>query len=223
MKEVKLLLKEELRKKLARQEHISKSYSVLNESKDDDLLSDYIKVSSDLINEGFELNEIDFILEQDQNLFSRLTNGLTSNFNADGIMDMGKNAWNNTNVAGAISGGLMSGLKERIILGILNFLGIGGTMVKDLVVLFNDYDIRTILSPFKNKEMCIKYAPNLIDSIIEVMLSHAMEKGVSNDIKSMTIAPSVAKVSLRNIFAQAEKQSNFGEIITEKFCSTVWE
>ena len=221
MKEVKLLIKEELRKQHARQEYVINSYSLLNESTNDTIINDYLNVTTKLIDEGYQLSELDIVLEQ--NLLDRLSSGFKSGAEGGGISDMAKKTWDKTNVAGAISGGLMSGLKEKIILGILNFLGIKGGFVKSLVVAFNDYDIRDILKPFKSKEYCVKYGPPMIDSIIEVIMSSAMEKNLSTDFNSFTDVSNVSRVGIRNIIAQAEKQSNFGELVSNKFCSIVWK
>lgn len=221
MKQVNLLIKDELRKKHKRQKHIINSYLPLNESTNDTIINDYINVTAKLIDEGYQLSELDIVLEQ--NLLDRLSAGFKSGAEGGGIGDIAKKTWDKTNVAGAISGGLMSGLKEKIILGILNFLGIKGGFVKSLVVVFNDYDIRDILKPFKSKEYCVKYAPPMFDSIIEVIMSNAMEKNLSTDFNSFTDVSNVSRVGIRNIVAQAEKQSNFGELVSNKFCSVVWK
>lgn len=220
MKEVKLLIKEELRK-VQRQEHIINVYSPLKESTEDKIISDYINITSKLLDEGYRYEELDIILEGD--LYDRVKSGFKSGLEGGGVIDMANKTWNKTNVGGALSGGLMSAIKERIILGILNYLGLKGTIVKDLVVAFNDFDVREILYPFKNKEYCLQYSPKLMDALSEVLLSHVIEKQTPTDFKTSTDPNNMAKIGIRNVIAQALKQSNFGETLGSKFCSTIWK
>ena len=94
MEDLTLLLKEELRKKAKKQEYIKKSFSTLNESTDDRILWEYIEISSKLIDEGYNPDEFDLIVEQD--VINRVKDAASNAIQAGGLVDMGKKAWDKT-------------------------------------------------------------------------------------------------------------------------------
>ena len=62
----------------------------------------------------------------------------------------------------------------------------------------------------------------MIDGIIEVMLRHIIDK--DSDVQTNPISRDSIKIGVRNIIGDSIRQSNLGEIISDKFCKgVVWK
>lgn len=218
MKLVELTINEDLRK--IRQDHIVESFLPLTNVTDDKLLNEFATVTTKLIKEGYNPDELDFIFEQ--SIIDRGIQGAKDAVQRGGLVDMGKQAWNKTDIPKTLLGSVTSTLKESIIRAILGYLGIKGTLVSDAITFFNDYDIRDVLKPFKSETDCSSYGPKMVDGIIEVILRHIIDKNTNSQLNP--VSPENLKMGVRNLIAEAIRESNLGEVVSEKFCKgVIWK
>lgn len=217
---MKVLKLTTINEELIRQNHIVDSFLPLLDTNNDSLLNEFAEITNKLITEGYTPLEIDSIFEQ--NFVNNAVQGVKDAAQRGGYTDMGKDMLKSPNIGKSILGGITSSLKESIIRAILGYLGIKGTFATDAIVFFNDYDIRDILKPFKSSNDCTTYGPKMIDGIIEVMLRHIIDK--DSDVQTNPISRDSIKIGVRNIIGDSIRQSNLGEIISDKFCKgVVWK
>ena len=206
MKDLKTLLKEELRKE--RRNQLIESLTPLHEIKNDDFFfQSYIKTAIKLIDEGYEPEEIRTIAEQ--TFAERL---------AGSGLGAAKDLLDKSNLKNALWGGGMSAIGEQIIGWILSKLGMGKDMAHFAATFLADTDPRFLLKVFKSPEMCYQHMDEIIDSFMEAIVRRAQDQSPAESGGGEAL-----RVGLRNVLADIEKQSDLGERIGTKLCNVIWK
>ena len=201
---IKKIVNENLQK--TRKQRFDESFTIVSESKNsDEFLNNVLIASSNLISEGYEINEIeDYINELD--VKSMVSSG-------DNALDQVKNAdW-----GGIMKGTIMSSIKEYAIKWLLNNLGMKGEITDFMATVFADYNPIKLLKPFKDMQTCMQSdaMPALCDAIMEGLGRFIGNKMVSGG------GDSTIKLGIGNIFGESIKESNIGETAGAKFCSLI--
>jgi hypothetical protein len=208
MSNIKLNIKKVVTENLqrTRKEIFQESFSIVKgSSTKDEFLTRVLIASSNLISEGYEMNEIEsFLDEQDSSsLVAAGDDALSQVKNAD----WGKLA----------KGTIMSSIKEYAIKWLLNNLGMKGDIVDAMAIVFADYNPLDLLKPFKDMSSCTSAdgMPKLCDAIME---------GVGRYIGGQIAGgggSTVVKLGVGNLFGESIKESNIGEIAGAKFCNLI--
>jgi hypothetical protein len=208
MSNIKLNIKKVVSENLqrTRKEIFQESFSIVRgSSSKDEFLTRVLIASSNLISEGYEMNEIEsFLNEQDASSLAAA---------GDDALSQVKNAdW------GKIARGtIMSSIKEYAIKWLLNNLGMKGEIVDSVAIVFADYNPLDLLKPFKDMASCTKpdAMPKLCDSIME-----AVGRYVGGQIAGGG-GSTIVKLGVGNLFGESIQQSNIGEIAAAKFCNLI--
>ncbi len=131
-----------------RERKLHSSYDELNDIRDKEyFLERYFAITSNLLNEGYSIEEVESILNEIENPLS------------------------DVDVSGNILSAGGSQLKEYAINLLLTFVfgGKNQGMISTISVVFADYDIRDILKPFKDEPNCMTHMPKMIDGILEAL------------------------------------------------------
>ena len=189
-----------------RKEIFQESFSIVRgSSSKDEFLTRVLIASSNLISEGYEMDEIEsFLNEQDaSSLVAAGDDALSQVKNAD----WGKLA----------RGTIMSSIKEYAIKWLLNNLGMKGEIVDSVAIVFADYNPLDLLKPFKDMQTCMQSdaMPALCDAIMEGLGRYIGNRAVSGR------GDSTIKLGIGNIFGESIKESNLGETAGAKFCSLI--
>ncbi len=200
--DIKKIVSENLQK--TRKERFEESFSIVKgSSTKDEFLTRVLIASSNLINEGYEINEIDDFLNE-QNVSSLIGAG-------DDALEKVKNAdW------GKIArGSIMSSIKEYAIKWVLNNLGLKGEIVDAVAIVFADYNPLDLLKPFKDMSSCMSAdgMPKLSDAIME-----AIGRFIGGKVSG---GSTVVRLGVGNIFGESIRESNIGEIAGAKFCKMI--
>jgi hypothetical protein len=199
MKDIKLILKEELNKE--RENYIIESFKPLSDVNNRELfLKTYIDIGTKLLDEGYDIDEIEPIVEQ--NLLDQITQGA-------------KGMWDKTDVMKVLKGGGWSMVKEQLIRWVLSAFGVSGGALTFLSAALADYDPRLLLQMFKNKPMCITNAKPLSDALMEGLIRY-VQVGSDKDA-------SFAQLGLGNIIGEVIQESTIGEVVAQKFCNLIWK
>jgi hypothetical protein len=208
MSNIKLNIKKVVTENLqrTRKEIFQESFSIVKgSSTKDEFLTRVLIASSNLISEGYEMDEIEsFLDEQDSSsLVAAGDDALSQVKNAD----WGKLA----------KGTIMSSIKEYAIKWLLNNLGMKGDIVDAMAIVFADYNPLDLLKPFKDMSSCTSAdgMPKLCDAIME---------GVGRYIGGQIAGgggSTVVKLGVGNLFGESIKESNIGEIAGAKFCNLI--
>lgn len=207
MSNIKLNIKKVVTENLqrTRKEIFQESFSIVRgSSSKDEFLTRVLIASSNLISEGYEMDEIEsFLNEQDaSSLVAAGDDALSQIKNAD----WGKLA----------RGTIMSSIKEYAIKWLLNNLGMKGEIVDSMAIVFADYNPLDLLKPFKDMSSCTSAdgMPKLCDAIME---------GVGRYIGGQLAGggSTVVKLGVGNLFGESIKESNIGEIAGAKFCNLI--
>jgi len=191
--------------KRTRKEIFQESFSIVRgSSSKDEFLTRVLIASSNLISEGYEMDEIEsFLNEQDaSSLVAAGDDALSQIKNAD----WGKLA----------RGTIMSSIKEYAIKWLLNNLGMKGEIVDSMAIVFSEYNPLDLLKPFKDMSTCMSAdaMPKLCDAIME---------GVGRFIGGQAVGggSEILKLGVGNLFGESIKKSNLGEIAGAEFCKLI--
>jgi hypothetical protein len=199
MKDIKLILKEELGKE--RENYVIESFKPLYDANNQSIfLETYINIGTKLLDEGYDIDEIEMIVEQNM---------------LDNILQGAKGMWDKTDVTKILKGGGWSMVKEQLIRWVLSAFGVSGGALTFLSAALADYDPRMLLKMFKNKEMCITNAGPLSNSLMEGLIRY-VQIGGDKDI-------SVAQLGIGNIIGEVIQESNIGNVVAQKFCNLIWK
>lgn len=131
-----------------RQRKLHSSYDELNDIRDKEyFLERYFFITSNLLNEGYSIEEVESAIQGVENPLSNV--------------DIGSNLLS--------AGG--SQIKEYVINVLLTYVfgGKNQGIITTISVVFADYDIRDILLPFKDMSNCSTHMPKMIDSVLEAL------------------------------------------------------
>ena len=208
MSNIKLNIKKVVSENLqrTRKEIFQESFSIVRgSSTKDEFLTRVLIASSNLISEGYEMDEIEsFLNEQDaSSLVAAGDDALSQVKNAD----WGKLA----------KGTIMSSIKEYAIKWLLNNLGMKGEIVDSMAIVFAEYDPLDLLKPFKDMSSCMgpKAMPKLCDAIMEAVGRYIGGQATGGG------GSTIVKLGVGNLFGEAIEQSNLGEIAGAKFCNLI--
>lgn len=177
------------------------SYEELNDIRDKEyFLERYFVITSNLLNEGYSIEEVESAVNELDNPLSNV--------------DIGSNIMS--------AGG--SQLKEYAINILLTFVfgGKNQGMISTISVVFADYDIRDILKPFKDEPNCMSHMPKMVDSILEALSRYVAGSTVGVDRNDYGLNLSgLASGYAGNMFGEVIKDSNIGETISDKICKFI--
>jgi len=144
-----------------RNQILKESLSIKSDMDFDNLVMEHTQKTIRLINEGYTLQEIENQLnEQIADKIKEIPNSVKNMFGDD--FDYGS----------YISSSLMSMGKEFIIKWILDFIGFGPSMSKFVAQAAADLTFKDLILPFKNKEYCMKHLPNVLDTMLEMLVRY---------------------------------------------------
>ncbi len=206
--DISKLVKEELNKK--GNHHIVESLIELNDIQDNDFfIINYINKSTELLDEGYTIQEIEQVAE---NIF---TNKLTQ-----GIGDVAGDIWGSTNVLDALFGGGLGMIKEQVIRWVLVQLGVGKGAANFLAAALEQTDPRELLRIFKSPESCTSGMPKISDGLMAGIVRY-LQFG-EKDVKLFDKNSDVLGLALGNILDEVITQSNIGETVASKLCAAIW-
>jgi len=194
--DIKKIVSENLQK--TRKQRLEESFNHIKDIKDvETLYSQILYTSSNLIEEGYEFEEVETIV-----------NSLTEQGIVDSALgnmeDLKNRDW-----AGDVKSGLWSAAKEYVINYFVSALGVNEFWSKELSVIFANMSPIEILKPFKNMEYCTQYMPKLSGTIVEATVAAVM--GKDNTVKNIS----------RNILTEALNESNINQVLANKFCKII--
>jgi hypothetical protein len=188
-----------------RKSYLIESIKPLNKIKDKEkFYENYILTIIKLLNEGYDLNEIEIIEEQE--------NVQTQN---QGDISQTKS------VVSGLFGAGKSIIKERIIMWIVTSFGIKGALANAIATAFADYNVLRLLRLFKSKETCIaelRTQPGLPDAIIEAIIGY-----LQSGNETTTWKGNKSGIVIRNILGELIRSSNLGEQISNQIVKLIWK
>jgi hypothetical protein len=194
--DIKKIVSENLQK--TRKKRLEESFNHIKDIKDvETLYSQILHTSSNLIEEGYEFEEVETVV---------------NSLNEQGIIDTvlgGMEDLKNKDWAGDVKTGLWSAAKEYVINYFVSALGVNEFWSKELSVIFANMTPIEILKPFKNAEYCTQYMPKLSGTIVEATVAAVM--GKDNAVKNIS----------RNILTEALSESNINQVLANKFCKII--
>jgi hypothetical protein len=207
--DINKLIREELIKK--RKNNLVESLSPLNDIDDKDFFfHSYIQKSSELLDEGYSIEEIEQIAE---NMFT------------DKILQGGggvaKDIWGSTNILDALFGGGLGMIKEQVIRWVLVNLGVGKGAANFLAAFLEQTDPRELLRLFKSPESCTSGMPKISDGLMAGIVRY-LQYG-EKDVKLFDQNSDVLGLALGNVLDEVITQSNIGEKVGEKLCAAIWK
>jgi hypothetical protein len=197
---ITLILKDESNK------YLTESIESLSVITDKDLLKErYIETAIQLIDEGYSLDDIMLVTEQNETLSTNLGDGTPGTFNI----------WN------TIFGGGKSAIKEQILRFIfVDILGMSEGTGQGFAIFFKNVNPLNIIKLFRGKDHCIEVIPTISEALVEVVINQTQFGGES---QQMTTLGGIGKVGIRNIVAEAIRNSDLGEKLGAKLCAYIWD
>lgn len=213
MDKIKLIIKEELKKES--DNYLIESFNKLSSITNEKLFIEQLtETTVGLLNDGYTLEEINLIAEQAAaqtagqagNLFSGLKNPETGKFDLTGLL----------------FGGGKSMFWEQILRWLFKkVLGVSEKTAQNAAIVLADYNPLHILRLFKGYNACVqeiahtdKGGGGLGALIIELFINNSQFQGGSQ---------TMGKVALRNVAAEAIRDSNLDDKLAEKICGHIWK
>lgn len=196
MKDIKQIVSESLIQE--RQRKLNESLSVLENISDEEFLVEkYLKITTDLLVEGYSVNEI-----EKSAVAQKLSN-----------VDLKK----------TLTGAGASAVKEYVISFVLRYVfGAGDKFSKAVSIVFADYDARHLLRPFKSKKLCDQHFPELSAALIELIVRNVMtdQLNVGSSKQNLRLG-GMATVFGGNIFGEVIRDTEIPKIVSDKFCNLI--
>jgi|LauGreDrversion4_2_1035121.scaffolds.fasta_scaffold02100_8 hypothetical protein len=184
-----------------RQRKLHSSYDELNDIRDKEyFLERYFFITSNLLNEGYSIEEVESAIQGVENPLSNV--------------DIGSNLLS--------AGG--SQIKEYVINVLLTYVfgGKNQGIITTISVVFADYDIRDILLPFKDMSNCSTHMPKMIDSVLEALSRYIAGSTIGVDRNNYGLdLGGIASGYAGNMFGEVIRDSNMGETIADKLCKFI--
>jgi hypothetical protein len=204
MKKIQLNISEIVYKNLneSRENKLYNSFYNLKDKKGDDLVYSFMNTSINLMNEGYDFDDINnflYEIEAPKDLLNK-------------VKDID---WK-----GGMTDALMDSLKEMAYYWILTSLGFTGSTTTIISGLLADLSIVDVLRPFKNKQYCIQYAPKVLDSVLEHLGRWAARKLTGQEAKHETWGD-ILSMGLGNVLGTIIEKSDTSETIANKLCPMV--
>lgn len=196
MKEIKVIIKSNLLEE--RKRKLNESLSSLNGIKDKDtLLEKYLITTSNLLGNGYTIEEIE-------------TSDIVKQFN--------DTDWKKT-----LGDSLSTTAKEYIIRFVVKEIFGGGegfsTTVAQVLANINPLDL---LKPFKDEQSCVNHFPQISDALIIALLRYvaAGQLGVDRNEYGLGFKGITSNIT-GNLFGKVIKDSNISETISNSFCKAI--
>jgi hypothetical protein len=184
-----------------RERKLHSSYDELNDIRDKEyFLERYFFITSNLLNEGYSIEEVESAIQGVENPLSNV--------------DIGSNLLS--------AGG--SQIKEYVINVLLTYVfgGKNQGIITTISVVFADYDIRDILLPFKDMSNCSTHMPKMIDSVLEALSRYIAGSTIGVDRNNYGLdLGGIASGYAGNMFGEVIRDSNMGETIADKLCKFI--
>jgi hypothetical protein len=196
MKEIKVIIKSNLLEE--RKRKLNESLSSLSGIKDKDtLLEKYLITTSNLLGNGYTIEEIE-------------TSDIVKQFN-------------NTDWKKTLGDSLATTAKEYVIRFVVKEIFGGGegfsTTVAQVLANINPLDL---LKPFKDEQSCINHFPQISDALIIALLRYvaAGQLGVDRNEYGLGFKGLTSNIT-GNLFGKVIKDSNISETISNSFCKAI--
>jgi thiamine biosynthesis lipoprotein ApbE len=184
-----------------RERKLHSSYDELNDIRDKEyFLERYFFITSNLLNEGYSIEEVESAIQGVENPLSNV--------------DIGGNLLS--------AGG--SQIKEYVINVLLTYVfgGKNQGIITTISVVFADYDVRDILLPFKDMSNCSTHMPKMIDSVLEALSRYIAGSTIGVDRNNYGLdLGGIASGYAGNMFGEVIRDSNMGETIADKLCKFI--
>lgn len=184
-----------------RERKLHSSYDELNDIRDKEyFLERYFFITSNLLNEGYSIEEVESAIQGVENPLSNV--------------DIGGNLLS--------AGG--SQIKEYVINVLLTYVfgGKNQGIITTISVVFADYDVRDILLPFKDMSNCTTHMPKMIDSVLEALSRYIAGSTIGVDRNNYGLdLGGIASGYAGNMFGEVIRDSNMGETIANKLCKFI--
>jgi hypothetical protein len=197
--DIKNIVKSNLQEK--REERFNSSFKKLVEIEDPILLGEkFFQTSTELLNEGYSIEEIEGYLNEIENPLAGVTD--------------------NVNFTGMFKDSLYSSAKEYLIKWFLDYLGVNENLSVSLSQFFADVPILTLLKPFKNAQYCEQYLPAITAGVMETVVRYLGGKVTGTDRKNYEWSGSLSVVG-GNIVGQAIRESGAHKTVSTYFCKII--
>ena len=201
MSEIKNIVKNVLFEE--RKKRLNEAYIELDEIRDGDfLLEKYFVITSKLVDEGYDINELEI---------------------PDSVKKLVPDSSKNIDIKGAFTDAAATSAKEYIIRFILKeIFGAGAGFSTFAAQLFADWNPLDLLKIFKNREECIAAFPKLSDRLITMAVRYIGSKEVGGDSNDYSFSfKGIGTTYMGNLFGEVVKESDISEKISNKFCEFV--
>jgi hypothetical protein len=204
MKNINIDIKRIVHKNLneTRELKMYNSYYKLRNKKGDELFDSFMETSIKLMNEGYDVDEINSFLFEDM-LPSSLSDKI-----------------NDIDWKGGMTDALVSTLKEMAYYWILTALGFKHSNAMLISSFIKDLTILDVLRPFKDKQNCINYGPKLMDAFLEAIVRWGGRKLTGLDAKNETWGD-VLTSYIGNTVGTIIEKSDTSETLVKKLCPLI--
>jgi hypothetical protein len=184
-----------------RERKLHSSYDELNDIRDKEyFLERYFFITSNLLNEGYSIEEVESAIQGVENPLS------------------------NADIGGNLLSAGGSQIKEYVINVLLTYVfgGKNQGIITTISVVFADYDVRDILLPFKDMSNCSTHMPKMIDSVLEALSRYIAGSTIGVDRNNYGLdLGGIASGYAGNMFGEVIRDSNMGETIADKLCKFI--
>lgn len=186
-----------------RKKRLSEAYNELDDIRNGDyLIERYLKITQRLVNEGYDIDEIEI---------------------PDSVKNLVPDSLKNSDITGALTDALATSAKEYIIRFILKeIFGAGAGFSTFAAQLFADWNPLDLLKIFKNKEECNAAFPNLSDRLLTMLVRYIASNEIGGNSNDYSVSfKGMGSTYLGNLFGEVVKESNISEQISNKFCEFI--
>ncbi len=186
-----------------RKKRLDEAYVELDDIRDGDyLIERYLHITTDLVNEGYDIDEIEI---------------------PDSVKNLVPDSIKNSDIKGALTDAAATSAKEYIIRFVLKeIFGAGPGFSTFAAQLFADWNPLDLLRIFKNLEECNKAFPALSDRLITMLVRYIASNEVGGDRNDYSIGfKGIGSTYLGNLFGEVVKESNISEQVADKFCKFI--
>jgi hypothetical protein len=201
MNQVKLVISNILLEE--RKKRVEEAFLELDDIRDEKhLIERYVIITSNLVNEGYEIDEIDV---------------------PDPVKKLLPGSVSSSDIKGALTDAAATSAKEYIIRFILTqVFGANATFSTYASQLFADWNPLDLLKIFKNREECTKSFPNLSDRLLTMLVRYIGSNEVGGNQNDYGINfKALGSTYLGNLFGEVIKESDVSEKISNKFCEFI--
>jgi len=212
MDKIKLIIRDELKKES--NNYLIESLKPLSTIRDNDVLvENFMKTAIKLVDEGYTLREIELIVEQNSSWWGNLLDPETGKFNWGGLF----------------GGATKSTIMEQILKWLfVKILGMSESVGQSAAIALSEYNPFHLLRLFKGYDACVGEMAGkgngegggLAMTIVEIFINNSQFDGQAQNFLSVGGA---AKVGIRNVAAEAVRESDLDDVLAKKICGYIWK